>query len=171
MINKYANQRSKIGNFFYKFLYKASCFLKNHMWLYWILHYTWGLPVTIVTWIIWLIALPFSKEHGRFGPSLYQITGDNWGGLSLGHNFLVAENMGDEYTLHTKQHEMGHTFQAAILGIFVVFLVILPSVSRYWYQTIRSNKGKPNKEYDLAWFEGEASEFGQLYYEEKLKNN
>ena len=45
-------------------------------------------------------------------------------------------------------HEFGHSFQNAILGPFMIFLVSIPSAIRYWYQTIRESKGKTNKPYD-----------------------
>lgn len=161
MINKYENDRTKIGNFFYKLSYKAAQFLMRHLWLYWLLHYTWALPVTIVTWIIWLCALPFSKQRGKFGPAFYQMTGKNWGGVSLGHNFIVANEMGDKYTAECMRHELGHTFQTALFGVFTVFLVIIPSAVRYWL----SRWNKLNTPYDLAWFEGSATEIGNYYFE------
>ena len=68
--------------------------------------------------------------------------------------------MGKEWTLHTKQHELGHTFQNAILGPFFIFLVSIPSAIRYWLHRFN----KLNHDYDFAWFEGNASYFGNYYY-------
>ena len=78
--------------------------------------------------------------------------------------------MGDEWTLHTKQHETGHSFQNAIWGPLSIFLIFVPSFIRYWYQESRARKGKDNKPYDAIWFEGSASKIGEEYYENYLNN-
>ena len=67
-------------------------------------------------------------------------------------------------------HEYGHTFQNAILGPFFIFIVAIPSAIRYWYQTIREKQNKENKDYDLIWFEGGATDIGneaEKYFNEK----
>lgn len=170
---KYWDERSQIGDDLYYLVFLASKFLMRHMWLYHILNYTWGILTTIAGWIMLTFVDVFMKksifEKGKFGPSRYIIFGDNWGGLECGTNFLVAGNMGDDWTLHTKCHELGHTFQNAVLGPFAIFISFIPSVIRYWYQEIRSRKGKENKPYDQAWFEESATDVGTYYYENYIK--
>ena len=104
-------------------------------------------------------------ESGKYGPCHYLILGNNWGGLELGTNFLVAGGMGDYWTQHTKEHESGHTFQNAIWGPLAVFLIFIPSCIRYWMDV----KGKLKSEYDAIWFEGNATTIGHEYYENYLK--
>ena len=168
--NNYELERTNIGNFFYKILNKVSAFLMKHMWLYYVLNYTWGIILTIVGWIVLgFLHLFFRKkivDSNKFGPAHYVMIFHNWGGLELGCNFILAENMGDYWTFHTKCHEMGHTFQNAILGPFMIFLVSIPSAIRYWYQRIRTKKDKFNKPYDAAWFEESATDIGTKYYAE-----
>lgn len=166
----YQNQRTKIGRFLFNFTFKSSKFLMKHMWLYYILNYTWGLITTLLGWIvIGFIHIFLRKkivESGKFGPCHYVIIGNNWGGLELGVNFLVADNMGSSWTQHTKEHESGHTFQNAIFGVLAIFLIYLPSAIRYWYR--RLTKG-PHKAYDSIWFEGSATTVGNYYYNNYLK--
>lgn len=169
---QYQEERMALGKFLFNRTKKAAEFLMKHMWLYYILNYTWGLLAVIFGWIvIGFLYIFFRKKivnHGKFGPCHYVTIFDNWGGLELGINFILADKMGAYWTLHTKQHECGHTFQNAIYGPFAIFMVYLPSAIRYWQQTIRQKQGKSNKPYDLIWFEGSASAIGEIYYENYL---
>ncbi len=157
-------KRTWYGRFMYNLIYKESQFLMKHMWIYYVLSYTWGLLMTIVGWVTYGFIKLFLRKKivtsGKFGPSRYIMIGKNWGGLSLGTNFLLADGMGPTWTQHTGEHECGHTFQNALLGPLFLFLVFIPSVIRYWYQTSQVKKHKPTKEYDSIWFEGCASDAG-----------
>lgn len=164
----YQEQRTKYGKFMFNLSLKGSRFLMKHMWLYYLLNYTWGIIMTLIGWIVLgFVRLFLCKkvvEHGKFGPCHYAMLFNNWGGLELGTNFLLADNMGEDWTLHTKQHETGHTFQNALFGPLAIFLIFIPSAVRYWINTIRSHNGKENKPYDLFWAEGSASTIGKEYY-------
>lgn len=170
--NNYDKKRSNIGNFLYKITNRAANFLMNHIWLYYVLNYTWGLITVIVGWlVIGFLHLFFRKkikDDGKFGPCHYVMIFYNWGGLELGVNFILADEMGDYWTKHTKCHEMGHTFQNAIYGPLAIFIIYLPSSIRYWYQEFRSKNGKSNKEYDSIWFEESATDIGTKYHNEFL---
>lgn len=161
-------ERTKIGTSLYNMTVKWGEFLNKHMWLYYLLNYTWGIIMTLVGWaIIFFTHLFLSKnivESGKFGPCHYVMIGDNWGGLELGVNFLIADKMGESWTLHTKMHESGHTFQNALFGPFAIILIFIPSAIRYWYQRIRTKMGKDNKPYDSIWFEGSATTVGENHY-------
>lgn len=161
----YQNQRTAYGKFMFNTLLKGSLFLMRHPWLYYVLNYTWGILTTFCGWVAYffmkLILGKKIKDCGKFGPCRYLMFGNNWGGLEMGTNFFVADNMGESWTLHTKQHETGHTFQNAILGPFAIILVFIPSAIRYWYQRLSKKTQKP---YDAIWFEGEASAAGLEFY-------
>lgn len=164
----FQEERTAYGRFMFNITLHASRFLMKHMWLYYILNYTWGLLTTIVGWIILGFVRLFLRkkvvEHGKYGPCHYAIFGDSWGGLEIGINFLVADNMGTYWTQHTKEHESGHTFQNAIWGPLAIFLIFIPSFIRYWLD----RAGKIKKDYDAIWFEGNASTVGHEYYEHYL---
>lgn len=166
-------KRTKIGQFMYDITIAGGRFLMKNIWLYWILQYTWGIIGTLAGWIgvlfLWCLPKKIVTEKGRFGLSFYAMFGNNWGGLELGHNFFIADKMGESWTFHTKQHEMGHSFQNALYGPFVIFLVWLPSAFRYWQQRIRSKKGLINKPYDAFWGEQSATDNGEYYYKTYIK--
>jgi len=165
---QYQNERTAYGRFMFNMTLKASRFLMKHMWLYYILNYTWGILTAIMGWIVLGFIRIFFKnkivEKGKFGPCHYLMFGDSWGGLELGTNFLVADGMGESGALHTKCHECGHTFQNAILGPFAIFLVFIPSCIRYWLSVF----GVIDKPYDAIWFEGSATTIGTEYYKHYL---
>ena len=161
-------KRTVYGRFMYNLTFKISKFLMKHMWLYYVLNYTWGLLFTFVGWIIYGFVKLFLRKKivtsGKFGPSYYIMLGNNWGGLEIGKNFLLADGMGPSWNEHTMQHECGHTFQNAILGPLYIFLVFIPSVIRYWVYTTKTAKHIPTKDYDAIWFEGSATDIGYHYY-------
>lgn len=176
--NSYKSDRTRLGNFFYDMTMHGSIFLMKHMWLYYVLNLTWGIIYTLIGFVMFTFMVPFTflfRKHfrpqiGRFAKAYYLQEGHNWGGLEGVFFFFVANDMGEYWTLHTKQHEFGHSFQNALYGPFNIFLTLIPSVCRYWYQTIRDKKGLSNKPYDLAWFEGSASETGKYYYTHYMKD-
>ena len=161
---EYQKDRTLYGKIMFTITVNLSKILINHMWLYYILNYTWGIITTIFGWLIYGFVFIFMHkaivDKGKFGPSHFLQLFNNWGGLELGVNFLVADNTGDSWTLHTKQHELGHTFQNAIWGPFAIFISFIPSVIRYWVGY--------KKPYDAAWFEGSATTVGEMYYQKHL---
>ena len=179
-------KRTKIGQFMFNITNKGSLFFARHKVLFYISTYTWGLLFTLIGWVMYgFVAIFLRKkivEKGKFFTARYMIFGNNWGGLEAGPNFLIADKMGEDYTLHTKCHELGHTYQNALWGPFTIFMISIPSVVRYWYQRIRDLKGKPNKPYDAIFFEKSASYIGETllseqknkdyyYYTEDFKKN
>lgn len=165
-------KRTKIGNFMHKITCKASEFLGDHIWLYYVLNYTWGLLMTLVGWIVigimYCLPKKWVKERGTFGPAHFAIIGNNWGGLELGINFLVADKMGDSWTFHTMKHELGHTFQNAIYGPLAIFLIYIPSCIRYWYRKLANTA---QTSYDTIWFEGSATVSGEYYFNKYIKKD
>lgn len=103
--------------------------------------------------------------------SVYFEVGKSWGGVNFGPFFFVD----DKTTLHTVQHEWGHGIQNIIFGPLHVFLVAIPSAIRYHYRNFITSEKCPEKwrkkwfqlpDYDSAWFEGQATKIGAIYYEE-----
>lgn len=94
----YNDLRTPFGKIMYKFLDKSGKFLMKHMWLYYILNYTWGIIMTLIGWIVVGFCHLFLRKHikdsGTFGPCHWVKIFWNWGGLELGCNFLVADGMG-----------------------------------------------------------------------------
>lgn len=150
-------ERTRFGRFMYSLVSRCGYCLVRHQRLAKFLSLTWGILGLLIGLIEMLIVLilPKKKKFGNFNGFPYVMFGDNWGGLSGMLWFFVADGMGDEWTKHVKEHECGHCFQNAILGPFMPFLVMIPSVIRYWMKT--------KKPYDSAWWEGTASDIGSYY--------
>lgn len=144
-----------------KFLFKVSMFLTRHMWLYYLLNLTWGALTTYFGLLLTLLILPFKRPE-RFAKTYCFKLKKNWGGLTVGMMFFRDTTSID----HVSMHEYGHTFQNAILGPFMIFIVGIPSTIRYWYRHLKyERKGlMPFKKYDDIWFEGSATEIGSYAY-------
>jgi hypothetical protein len=133
------------------------CKLSQKPILYYILNFTWGIILTLLGYVLLLILLPFGKVK-RFNYCLYlELNKTTQWGFSMGTVFFVGKYAGKSM----KQHEFGHTVQNAILGPFMIFLVSLPSLIRFWYRNYLYSHGKyPKTAYDSIWFEGSASYIG-----------
>lgn len=121
--------------------------------LFYILNFTWGIIMNIFG-LIGAAALSAAgcKPFRHAGSVVYR-TGHNWGGVSLGIFSFICEEAGE----HTLNHEFGHSLQNAVYGPLFPFIVAIPSFTRYWM--IRLGKLKVDN-YDDAWFEGQATEWG-----------
>lgn len=140
-----------------KLLKSASSFIIYHPWLWWMLNFTWGICMTLLGLIATLLMLPFSKPK-RYCNCWFVEAGKRWGGLDLGCMFIICK----EWNEQTRQHEYGHTFQNAILGPFFIFIIAIPSATRYWIRHFQRKHGKSLKAYDAIWFESSATEIGAL---------
>lgn len=121
--------------------------------IYYILNFTWGIIMNIIGAVGAGIMLAAGKQPVHHAGSIVFRIGHNWGGVSLGIFSFVCEESGK----HTLDHEFGHSLQNALYGPFFPFIVAIPSATRYW--KIRLGK-LVVKNYDDAWFEGQATEWG-----------
>ena len=123
--------------------------------MFWTLSLTWGIIMTAIGLIatLGLNLIKFAGEVAgyklkikthRNGCSFITEVGGNWGGLELGA-FALCGNYSEtspEWFEHTRKHEFGHAIQHLYLGPLFIFIVAIPSASRYWYQRIMIAKGK-----------------------------
>lgn len=130
--------------------------------LFWLASYTWGIIMTLIGTVIAIPLLITGHKPHRFHWFVWFELGHGWGGFNCGCFFFTSENP----TLHTKQHESGHGLQNIMLGVFMPFVVAIPSAIRYWYRRIKTRKGqgKELKPYDSVWFEGTATKLGEKYF-------
>lgn len=147
------------------FLMKWSVFLWKHKWLYYILLFTWALPFTLVTLLVSLVLICIGKKPIKTPIGWKFQIGKNWGGCDLGIAFI--RDTTSDYSLDW--HEMGHSFQLCLFGVFFVFIVCIPSAIRYWYYELKfSRKGlSPKTDYDAIWFEESATEIGDKLFNRK----
>lgn len=168
-------KRTKIGQIFFNAIVKAGLFVARRKVLFYLLSYTWGIITTVIGWLMFGFAKLFLRKSisysGKFFTSFFNALGYSWGGVSMGQCFFFSVNYTDEYEIHLKCHELGHSYQSAVLGPFALLFVSLPSVIRYWQQNIATKKNKPTKPYDLAWWEGSASEIGETLLSESTNKD
>lgn len=116
--------------------------------------------MTLTGLIVAVALICLGHKPKRWGGCLCFNVGENWGGLSLGLVMIVSKRDLES----TKNHEFGHAIQNCRYGVFMPFVVCIPSAIRYWYREIRAKKGLQNKtSYDAIWFEGEATKLGNKY--------
>lgn len=163
---------TKLGFEMYQLVGKLGVFVGERPALYYILNLTWGLPMTILGYILTLILWPFTCERKHynyiFGNHLVfgRVNNSSWG-FSVGTCFFTS--LGGYQYSELKKHEFGHTCQNAILGPFQLFLVLIPSVVRYWRRAHCAKKGIALKTgyYDI-WFERSATDIGNAIYDNRL---
>lgn len=123
--------------------------------LFWLSSLTWGIIMTsiglIITGILNLVKFSGKiagydlkiKTHTN-GCSLITEVGGNWGGLELGAVALCGNysKTSKNWFEHTRRHEFGHSIQHLYLGPLFIFVVAIPSATRYW---ITEFKGRKNK--------------------------
>ena len=119
--------------------------------------------MTLIGCLAALVLLIAGYKPRRFGWCLYFDIGKNWGGLELGVFFLKCKN--GTYPLMC--HEHGHALQNTLFGVFMPFVVCIPSAVRYWYreylQRIKGVKHSELPDYDSIWFEGQATRIGEKF--------
>ena len=132
----------------------------RNKYLFYLVSFTWGLPLTLVGCIVATVLLITGHKPKKWGYCYYFEVGKGWGGLELGPFFLVNKNASER----TKNHELGHGLQGCWFGPLMPFIVSIPSAIRYWYRELRAKTGKPCKtSYYSIWFEKQANELGDQF--------
>lgn len=159
----YQKERTWIGRTMYSVEMRWVGFLSRHIWLWYALNLSWGLPGTVIGAFIALFVRVFLCHAG---PKKFHMVhefdfGNNWGGLEGVFFIFVSKGMGASYEEEVREHELGHSFQNALFGPFNLVLTMVPSVVRYWAQTLFPKRF--NKPYDQIWFEGSATDGGRYF--------
>lgn len=130
--------------------------------LFWVASCTWGVIMTLIGAIVAIVLLVTGHKPHRFHYLIYFEVGSGWGGVELGAFFVVSRDA----SLHTKQHESGHGLQNIMLGVFMPFVICIPSAIRYWWRhfQIKKGRGATLPPYDSIWFEGWATRLGEKYF-------
>lgn len=125
-------------------------------WVYYLLQFTWGLPMNLIGSIVALVLVCFKKKAYRYGWNYCFELPVNFG-LELGIFFIAPING----STHTKNHEHGHAIQNIYFGPLCVGMVSIPSAVRFWIREIQYMVKKPPKtKYDDVWFEDQATKSG-----------
>lgn len=125
--------------------------------LFYLVQFTWGLPVNAISGIIYLI-LKGKYRTEKFKNSYITYIPGNWGGLSLGLFIFIAEGKAEGWTNNTKIHEYGHTIQCLLLGPLYWIVVALPSA--IWCNFFADYRKKNNVSYYKLYCESWANSWG-----------
>lgn len=132
--------------------------------LYWFLSFTWGIIMTLVGLIVTLFLKCCGHKPRRNVYGWYTEVGGDFGGVSFGPFSVVSVDS----DLELLNHEFGHSVQNCFFGPLFIFVVAIPSFTRYWYREylVRAKKKKYSQlpDYDAVWFERGATRLGNLYY-------
>ena len=98
--------------------------------LFYLVQWTWGLPVNLVGGIALLVCTKIKKRrYQRFGYSYIVYLPWKSGGLSLGlFIFMKDQHKNKKWTYNTRIHEYGHTWQCLLLGPLYYIVIALPSM-------------------------------------------
>ena len=130
-------------------------------WLFYLLNFTWGLPLTILGYVVLILVFPFGKLKKYGYVRYFEFHKRTGWGVSIGTIFFTTARPSEKLLAH----EFGHCVQNAILGPFMFFVVSIPSFIRFWYRDLyfKNNKHYPATAYDDIWFEGSATMIGRMY--------
>lgn len=106
--------------------------------LFYILSVTWGCIMTTIGALVSLILLILGYKPKKWNYCYYFEVGENWGGIELGMFFVTDKSS----SIRIKNHEHGHGIQNCYLGVFMPFIVCIPSAIRYWLRKFNTQKKK-----------------------------
>lgn len=131
--------------------------------LFYLVQWTWGLPVNIAGGIAFLICTKVKKRRWqRFGYSYIVYLPWKSGGLSLGlFIFMKDQHKSKKWTYNTRIHEYGHTWQCLLLGPLYYVIIALPSM--IWCNCFEGYRKKNNISYYKLYCEAWANAWGQKF--------
>ena len=130
--------------------------------LFYIIQWTWGLPVNLVGGIIYLICKAMGRKSEKFGYSWITYLPWNQGGLSMGlFIFMKADHPNASWTYNTRIHEYGHTWQCLLLGVFYYPVIAIPSA--IWCNFFEGYRRKNHISYYVFYPEKWANAWGQKF--------
>ena len=137
--------------------------LKNSTasFLFYLVQWTWGLPVNIIGGIAFLVCKKIKKRrYQRFGYSYIVYLPWKSGGLSLGlFIFMKDQHKSQKWTYNTRIHEYGHTWQCLLLGPLYYLVIAVPSM--IWCNCFAGYRKKKNVSYYKLYCEAWANAWGQ----------
>ena len=123
---------------------------------FYLLSFTWGLPLSLFGVIVCLALRVFGCKPQRYGYCYCIEIGKTWGGLEFGWFFLA----GKENSEFIKKHELGHGYQNACLYGWVTPVLWLIAACRYWLQRLGVRM-----DYHKWFYEAKANDIGAYIME------
>lgn len=130
--------------------------------LFYLVQWTWGLPVNLVGFIIYLICKLLGRKSEKFGHAWITYLPWNQGGLSMGlFIFMKADHPDKTWTYNTRIHEYGHTWQCLLLGPLYYIVIAIPSA--VWCNFFEGYRRKNKVSYYVFYPEKWANAWGQKF--------
>lgn len=125
--------------------------------LFYLLQFTWGLPVNLVGLAAFLCCRRRRLRRGAFHNGVVTYLPGDRGGLSLGiFIFLSVQSAQESRRLCV--HEYGHTVQCLVLGPLYWLVIVLPSA--IWFHFFAGYRRKHRIPYDALYCERWATAWG-----------
>lgn len=96
------------------------------MFFFYLLSFTWGLPLTLIGAIVSGILLLLGYKPKLYCGQIYFETKTHWDGISLGIFFISAKDC----DLEDKQRLVGHGVLNTFAGAFTLFVITIPLLLR-----------------------------------------
>ncbi len=131
--------------------------------LFYLVQWTWGLPVNLIGAIVYLICTKIlHRRWQRFGYARIVYLPWKSGGLTLGlFIFMKDRHSSKKWTYNTRIHEYGHTWQCLVLGAFYWIVIALPSA--IWCNFFEGYRKRNGVSYYKLYCEGWANKWGQKF--------
>ena len=129
--------------------------------LFWLLSLSWGAPLTLCGLVCGAVLLLCGVKPAVSNGFLCFFIGNAPGAFSLGPVLFLPTKAGRMLF----RHEAGHGIQNILLGIFMPFVISLPSLIRFlWREArIRRGEGRLLPPYESIWFESWATRLGSRF--------
>ena len=136
--------------------------------LFYIIQWTWGLPVNLIGGIVYLICKLLGRRQEKIGYAYYTFLPWNQGGLTLGLFIFMKDNHPNKtWTYNTIIHEYGHTWQTLLLGPLYWLVIAIPSA--IWCNFFEKYRKKNNVSYYVFYPEKWANYNGERGFSRKMK--
>lgn len=135
----------------------------NKRWLYYLIQFTWGLPINIIGAVVAGVLLLCKKRPYWYEWHLcFELPTRS--GMNLGIFVMLPHSA----LMNMKMHEIGHGIQNMYVGPMFIGSIAITSVIRFWWRKLLFHLGKePKTQYDDVWFEGQATRLGKKFIQEK----
>ncbi|MDR1630241.1 MAG: hypothetical protein LBS36_08545 [Oscillospiraceae bacterium] len=129
--------------------------------LFYLVQFTWGLPVNLFGLIGFLFAKPFCRQERFCNCYITYVNRKNFGGVSIGMFVFINTKREGQWMQNTRIHEYGHTIQCLLLGPLYWLVIAIPSF--VWCNFFEGYRRKNNLSYYDLYCEGWANIWGQKW--------
>ncbi len=134
--------------------------------LFYLIQFTWGLPVNLISGIAFLLMKIKGYESERLYNTIitYVPSGVPKGAISLGVFIFITYKAGEPRKNYRSRdvsvHEYGHSFQVLMLGILYWFVIGIPSL--IWAKCFAAYREKNGISYYTFYTEAWANRLGEM---------